>query len=124
MEEEKTSEILIPFDINSLVCDCGCGQMKCTNELITALTILQMRMQERITIVRGYVCPEHNNRFPGYADSGHPKGWDADILVVGQFYRHKILKYVMDIFPVVTLTPRIFHLSVRPDWPQGICHIS
>ena len=111
----------IPY---TLKCDCGCDRQECTKELMSSLTELASCMEERITIVTGFICPEYCDRFPGYADSGHKLGTDVDILVVGQYYRHKILKYVTTIFPVVTLTPRIFHLSVRSDWPQNICHIS
>lgn len=113
-----------PITRDDLRCDCGCGRAEVKQELIDKLNELQNLIGERLTIVDGYRCPEWNDRYPGYSDSGHKNGTDVDILVVGQYYRHKILKYVTRLFPVVTLTPRIFHLSIREDWPQGICHIS
>lgn len=113
-----------PITADDLKCDCGCGQAKVEPELLEKLNRLQELMGEPLTIVDGYRCPEYNDRFPGYADSGHKLGTDVDILVKGQYYRHKLLKYVTRLFPVVTLTPRKFHLSIRKDWPQGICHIS
>jgi len=105
------------------ICECG-KRGEVVPELIEALIALGMRMGEGLTIARCFVCSECLHRYEGYADSGHDKGTDVDLVVVGQYYRHKMLKHVAYLFPVISITPRIFHLSVRKDWPQNICLIS
>lgn len=104
---------------------CECGRKGTIDPLlIESLKALQLRMDEGITIARCFVCSECLHRYEGYADSGHDKGTDVDLVVVGQYYRHKMLKHVAYLFPVISITPRILHLSVRKDWPQNICLIS
>lgn len=113
-------------DIASLrldVCECGkVGQVQ--PALIEALKALRLRMDEGLTVGRCYVCPECLHRYDGYGDSGHDKGTDVDLVVIGQYYRHKLLKHIAYLFPVISMTPRMFHLSVRKDWPQFSAFIS
>lgn len=105
------------------ICDCGAvGAVH--PDLVRALEGLRQRMCESLTVARCFVCSECLHRFEGYGDSGHDKGTDVDLVVVGQYYRHKLLKHVAYLFPVISITPRIFHLSVRSDWPQFIALVS
>lgn len=105
------------------VCECG-KEGKVERELVEALVALAKRMGEGLTVRRCFVCAECLRRFEGYADSGHDQGTDVDLSVVGQYYRHKMLKHVAYLFPVISITPRVFHLSVRKDWPQQIALIT
>lgn len=105
------------------ICECG-KRGEVMPELIEALIALQGRMKQGLTIARCYVCPECLHRFEGYADSGHDMGTDVDLVVVGQYYRHQMLLHIAYLFPVISITPRLFHLSVRKDWPQGVAFIS
>lgn len=105
------------------VCDCGAvGDVDAG--LVEALRALKIRMGQGLTVARCYICSKCLHRFEGYNDSGHDKGTDVDLVVVGQYYRHEMLKHIAYLFPVISLTPRIFHLSVRKDWPQGACLMS
>lgn len=105
--------------------ECECGRKgEVSPKLGEALIALKIRMDEGLTVSRCYVCPECLHRYEGYGDSGHDKGTDVDLVVIGQYYRHKMLKHIAYLFPVISLTPRHFHLSVRADWPQDVCLMS
>lgn len=103
-------------------CECG-AKGELTDRLIDKLWDLEEAMGERLAFGRGYVCRKCSTANEGYGDSGHPLGVDVDVCVYGQYFRHKILQHVTRIFPVVTLGPRVFHLSVRKDWPQMMATI-
>jgi len=104
---------------------CECGSLGAVDPaLVAAVSTLHYRMDENLTVARCYVCPDCLHKYPGYGDSGHDKGTDIDLVVVGQYYRHKMLKHIATLFPLISLTPRIFHLSVRKDWPQNAALIS
>jgi hypothetical protein len=111
------------FLTNLDTCECG-KKGKLEPALIEALKALRIRMDEGLTVSRCFICSECLHRYPGYEDSGHDKGTDVDLAVYGQYYRHKALKHVAYLFPVIVLTPRMFHLSVRKDWPQPFCQIA
>jgi len=103
-------------------CECGAkGVLE--NELLEKLCKLEDAVGERLAFGRGFVCKSCTMVNDGYGDSGHPHGTDVDVSVYGQYFRHSILKYVAWIFPVITVGPRTFHLSVRKDWPQGVVQI-
>jgi hypothetical protein len=93
------------------------------DELIEKLVELEAAVGEHLAFGRGYVCKSCTMEKDGYGDSGHPNGTDADISVYGQYFRHSILLHVARIFPVITIGPRTFHLSVRMDWPQYVAQI-
>ena len=120
MKDEKGSGA---WSWNLNICECGAVGVV-DPRLLEGLEALRRRMDEGLTVSRCYVCPECLRRYEGYFDSGHDKGTDVDLVVVGQYYRHKMLKHIAYLFPVISLTPRIFHLSVRADWPQNACLMS
>lgn len=99
------------------LCECGkCGVPD--PGLIIATCELEKLMGIKLDIIRGWVCKECNRMQEGGGESGHVLGTDVDIAVYGQYYRHKALRFVSGLFPVMSLGPRVFHLSVRKDWPQ------
>lgn len=105
------------------VCECG-KEGFLDPRLVESLIALELRMDEGLTVARAFVCSECLHKYEGYGDSGHDKGTDVDLVVVGQYYRHKLIKHISYLFPVISMTPRLFHLSVRKDWPQGACLMS
>lgn len=104
------------------VCECG-AKGRLADELIEKLVELEAAVGEHLALGRGYVCKSCTMEKDGYGDSGHPNGTDVDVSVYGQYLRHSILLHVARIFPVITIGPRMFHLSVRKDWPQQVVQI-
>lgn len=104
-------------------CECG-AEGHVDGDVLRALIELEMRMGERVTVLRAYQCQACARRHEGYGDSGHPNGTDVDILVYGQYYRHKIMKHVAELFPVISINGSVWHLSVRKDWPQKMCTLA
>lgn len=111
--------------VKKLLALCECGKMGSVElELESKVFELEKEMGIPLDIVRGWMCKKCNVTTEGGAESGHVGGTDVDIAVYGQYYRHRALRYVSGLFPVMSLGPRVFHLSVRKDWPQLIAFIT
>jgi uncharacterized protein YcbK (DUF882 family) len=107
------------FDSREFGCHCGCGLDTPAPALIAALEQLRAAAGRPVRVLSGLRCAEHNAKVGGAADSRHPTGEAADIVVAAMplselvviaagtpaFYRGGIGVYPGDGF---------VHVDVRP----------
>ena len=79
-------------------CKCGCGQDTFDIELSEALEDVRSHFRERLFVVSGNRCEDHNNNVLGYRHSQHLLSKAADIQVEN-ITAKEVYKYISNRYP-------------------------